>query len=251
MYFGNKKRENMSYKPVYKRILLKISGEALKGTENFGYASDSLKDLVKNLSKVVTSGIELGLVVGAGNIWRGKIGKKIGMDPVKADYMGMLGTVMNALIIKDCFETNGIECKIQTTLQMSPVTEPFDHEKAIKDLQKRRVVIFAGGTGHPFFTTDTTAALRALEINAEAVLKATKVDGIYSEDPQINPSAKRYSTLSYNEALIKDLKIMDSTAFSLCKDHNLPIIVFNFSDPNNLQKVLEGNTSMATVVSDN
>ena len=238
----------MNNKPIYKRILLKISGEALKGTNEFGYAPDSLKELIKNLSTVVNNGIEMGLVVGAGNIWRGKIGKSIGMDPVKADYMGMLGTVMNALIIKDCFESNGIPCKIQTTLQMEPVAEHFDHEKAVKYLQEGCVVIFAGGTAHPFFTTDTTAALRALEINAQVVLKATKVDGIYSEDPEKNPNAERYSTLSYNEALLKDLKIMDSTAFSLCRDNDLPIIVFNFSDPDNLQKVLQGNTDIATVV---
>ena len=238
----------MNNKHVYKRILLKISGEALKGANEFGYSDSSLKELIKNLSEVVDSGIELGLVVGAGNIWRGKIGKDLGMDPVRADYMGMLGTVMNALIIKDCFEANGVPCKIQTTLQMEPIAETFDHEKAIKHLQEGCVVIFAGGTGHPFFTTDTTAVLRALEIDAETILKATKVDGIYSEDPVKNPDAERYSTLSYNEALIKDLKIMDSAAFSLCRDNNLPIIVFNFSDPDNLRKVLEGDLKSATIV---
>ena len=229
--------------------MLKISGEALKGGNQFGFEPDSLKELVDNLSKVVNNGIELALVVGAGNIWRGKVGKALGMDPVRADYMGMLGTVMNSLILKDCFEANGISCKIQTSFPMTPIGEPFDHEKAIKYLEEGTIVIFAGGTGHPFFTTDTTAALRGLEINAEVIMKATKVDGIYSDDPILNPDAKRYSKLSYDEALLKNLKIMDSTAFSLCRDNDIPIIVFNFSNPDNLMQVLQGNTEKATVVS--
>ena len=233
---------------VYRRILLKISGEALQGKNTHGYDPVTLKELVQNLSKVVDKGIELGLVIGAGNIWRGKVGKAVGMDSARADYMGMLGTVMNALIVKDCFEANGISCKIQTSIPMEPIGEPFNNEKAVKYLREGSVVIFACGTGHPFFTTDTTAALRSLEIDAEAVLKATKVDGIYSDDPKLNPAAIRYETLSYNEALVQDLKVMDSTAFSLCRDNNMPIIVFNFTDQNNLIKVLEGNTDVATVV---
>lgn len=234
---------------IYRRILLKISGEALKGNNEMGYDPKALKQLIENLTKIVDHGIELGLVIGAGNIWRGKIGKSLGMDPVKADYMGMLGTIMNAIIVKDRFEANGISCKIQTSIQMIPIGEPFDHEKAIKYLQEGSVVIFAGGTGHPFFTTDTTAVLRGLEINAEAIIKATKVDGIYSKDPMIYHDATRYSTLTYDEALIENLKIMDSTAFSLCKDNELPIIVFNFSNPDNLIEVLQGCTEKATVVS--
>ena len=233
---------------VYRRILLKISGEALQGKNTHGYDPVTLKELVQNLSKVVDKGIELGLVIGAGNIWRGKVGKAVGMDSARADHMGMLGTVMNALIVKDCFEANGISCKIQTSIPMEPIGEPFNNEKAVKYLREGSVVIFACGTGHPFFTTDTTAALRSLEIDAEAVLKATKVDGIYSDDPKLNPAAIRYETLSYNEALVQDLKVMDSTAFSLCRDNNMPIIVFNFTDQNNLIKVLEGNTDVATVV---
>jgi uridylate kinase len=239
----------MSSEFVYRRILLKISGEALKGENEFGYDSTAIHELVGSLSKVVDDGIELGLVVGAGNIWRGEFGKKLGMDPVKADYMGMLGTIMNALSLKDAFESNGMPCEVMTSIPMSPIGLPFDHTTAEKFLEEGRVVIFAGGTGHPFFTTDTTAALRALEIGAEAVLKATKVDGIYSDDPMKNPDAVRYEKISYNDALYQNLNVMDSTAFSLCRDNNMPIIVFNFSDPENLTKVLSGHTNIATVVS--
>jgi len=239
----------MSSEFVYRRILLKISGEALKGKNEFGYDSTAIHELVGSLSKVVDDGIELGLVVGAGNIWRGEFGKKLGMDPVKADYMGMLGTIMNALSLKDAFESNGMPCEVMTSIPMSPIGLPFDHTTAEKFLEEGRVVIFAGGTGHPFFTTDTTAALRALEIGAEAVLKATKVDGIYSDDPIKNPDAVRYEKISYNDALYQNLNVMDSTAFSLCRDNNMPIIVFNFSDPENLTKVLSGHTNIATVVS--
>ena len=239
----------MSSKFAYRRVLLKISGEALKGEKDFGYDSDAVHTLVKNLSKTINQGIELGLVVGAGNIWRGEFGKKMGMEPVKADYMGMLGTIMNALSLKEAFESNGVTCEVMTSIPMSPIGQPFDHAKADKYLEEGRVVIFAGGTGHPFFTTDTTAALRALEIGAEAVLKATKVDGIYSADPVKDPSATRYEKITYNDALYQNLKVMDSTAFSLCRDNNMPIIVFNFSDPDNLEKVLHGHTDIATVVS--
>ncbi|MCF7790641.1 MAG: UMP kinase [Victivallales bacterium] len=233
----------------YKRILLKISGEALSKPNEPGYCPDALKTLINNLINVLDAGIELALVIGAGNIWRGKLGKKIGMDPVRADYMGMLGTVMNGLMIKDCFEANGITCKIQTSQHIEPIAETFDHEKAVKYLEEGCVVIFAGGTGHPFFTTDTTAVLRALEIDAEAVLKATKVNGIFSADPETSPDAVRYEKITYEKALMQNLKIMDSTAFSLCKDNDLPIVVFNYSNPNNLIEVLNGNTNKASIVS--
>ena len=239
----------MSSDFIYRRVLLKVSGEALKGENEFGYDSDAVHELVNNLSKIIDEGIELGLVVGAGNIWRGEFGKKLGMEPVKADYMGMLGTIMNALSLKDAFERKGVPCEVMTSIPMSPIGQPFDHTKAEKFLEEGRVVIFAGGTGHPFFTTDTTAALRSLEIGAEAVLKATKVDGIYSADPMKDPKAVRYEKISYDDALYQNLKVMDSTAFSLCRDNNMPIIVFNFSDPENLNKVLCGHTDIATVVS--
>jgi len=234
---------------LYRRVLLKLTGEALKGRNPFGYDAQAVKKLVSDLAVVTNQGIELGLVIGAGNIWRGEIGKAIGMDPVKADYMGMLGTVMNALAIKDAFENMGIICEIQSSIDMRPIAEPFEKCKAVKFLEEGRVVIFACGTGHPFFTTDTAAALRALEIDAEVVLKATKVDGVYSDDPFRNPEAVRYDRVTFEEVLQKRLRVMDSTAFSLCQANNLPIIVFNFSDPENLSKVLCGETDVATVVS--
>lgn len=233
---------------VYKRILLKITGEALKGNNDLGFDTDAIESLVNDISEVLNEGVELAMVLGAGNLWRGAVGKKLGMDPVRADYMGMLGTIMNALAMKDAFERHGINCEIQTSIHMYPIAEPFDHTKAIKYMKEGRVVIFAGGTGHPFFTTDTAAALRALEIGAEALFKATKVNGVYSDDPVKNPAATRYEKLSFNEALYKNLKVMDATAFSLCRDNNLPIVVFNFTNHSNLIKILEGNIDTATII---
>ncbi len=239
----------MSSDVVYHRVLVKISGESLKGKEPLGYDAEAVRQVVKNLSAALDSGVELAVVVGAGNLWRGAVGKAIGMDGVSADYMGMLGTVMNAIILRDAFESSGVPCDVLTSFAMDPVGELFERNKAIKRLEEGHVVICAGGTGHPFFTTDTTAALRALELGAEAVLKATKVDGVYTDDPMKNLAAKRYERLSFDEALRNNLKVMDSTAFSLCKDNNLPIIVFNFSDQETLVKVLCGDTSSATIVS--
>jgi len=234
---------------VYKRILLKITGEALNGNNDLGFDTNAIENLVDNIAEVLDGGVELAIVLGAGNLWRGAIGKKLGMDPVHADYMGILGTVMNALAMKDAFEKHGINCEVQTSINMYPIAEPFDHSKAIKYIEEGRVVIFAGGTGHPFFTTDTAAALRSLEIGAEALFKATKVNGVYSDDPEKNPKATRYEKLSFNEALYKNLKVMDAAAFSLCKDNNLPVVVFNFSDHKNLIGALKGNTEIATIVS--
>lgn len=239
----------MDSKYVYRRILLKISGEALKGKQEHGYDADAVNLVVERIKRIVEGGVQTALVVGAGNVWRGINGASWGMERVSADYMGMLATVMNALCLRDAFISKGVEAVVQTSINMTPVADPFDHLKADKHLNKGRVVIFAGGTGSPFFTTDTTAALRALEINCEAVLKATKVDGVYSDDPMKNPEAKRYEKISFSEALSQKLKVMDSTAFSMCSDNNLPIIVFNFSDPESLEKVLHGDTSIATVVS--
>jgi uridylate kinase len=239
----------MDAKYVYRRILLKISGEALKGKQEHGYEADAVNVVVERIKKIVESGVQTALVVGAGNVWRGVNGASWGLERVSADYMGMLATVMNALCLRSAFASKGVEAVVQTSINMTPIAEPFDHIQADKHLNKGRVVIFAGGTGSPFFTTDTTAALRALETNCEAVLKATKVDGIYTDDPMKNPNAERYETISFTEALSKNLKVMDSTAFSMCNDNNLPIIVFNFSDPESLEKVLCGDTSIATVVS--
>ncbi|MFA7231234.1 MAG: UMP kinase [Victivallaceae bacterium] len=232
----------------YKRVLLKISGEALKGNLPHGYSADAVASVVERVKSVIDAGIEVALVVGAGNIWRGINGTGDGMDRVHADYMGMLATVMNALCLKDAFDAAGLSAEVQCSIQMEPIAPRFNRDNAIKALESGKVVIFAGGTGSPFFTTDTTATLRALEVDCEAVLKATKVDGIYSADPFKDPTATRFETISYEEALSMKLAIMDSTAFSMCRDNNLPIIVFNFSDPDSMDRVLRGDTGAATVV---
>lgn len=230
----------------YKRVLIKISGEALKGNSGSGYDPEAVNRLVERIRPVVDNGVELVLVFGAGNLWRGVNGT--GMDRVSADYMGMLATVMNAICMKDALENAGISTIVQTSIPMEPVADRYNRDAALRALESGKVVIFAGGTGCPFFTTDTTAALRALETNCQAVLKATKVDGIYTADPFKDPTATRFQTISYEEALSRHLKVMDSTAFSMCSDNDLPIIVFNFSDPESLDKVLSGDTGIATVV---
>ncbi|MCP3967482.1 MAG: UMP kinase [Lentisphaerae bacterium] len=232
----------------YKRVLLKISGEALKGGNSFGYDADAVATVVDKVKNVIDNGVEVALVCGAGNIWRGKVGASDGMDRVTADYMGMLATVMNGLCLKDAFDAAGVSAVVQTSIPMEPVASRFNREAAMKALEAGKVVIFSGGTGSPFFTTDTTSTLRALETDCEAVLKATKVDGVYSADPMMDPSAERFETISFDETLSRQLAIMDSTAFSMCRDNALPIIVFNFSEPDSLDKVLQGDTTAATVV---
>ena len=238
----------MGSKYIYNRVLLKISGETLKGNLEFGYEGSAVDAVVKRVGAVVDQGLEIALVVGAGNVWRGVMGSEWGMDRVTADYMGMLATVMNALCLRDAFNAAGFSAEVQTSIPMEPVAERYNRNKAIKSLEEGKVVIFAGGTGSPFFTTDTTATLRALEVGADAVLKATKVNGIYTDDPMKNPDAERYETLSFEEALSKKLAIMDSTAFSMCRDNDLPILVFNFFEEQSLEKTLSGDTSAATVV---
>ncbi len=233
---------------VYKRVLLKISGEALKGEQDFGFNAEAVNAIINKIREAVDNGVEVALVCGAGNVWRGANAGD-NLERVTADYMGMLATVMNALCLRDAFNAAGVGAEVFTSIAMLPVAEQYSRERAIKALESGKIAIFAGGTGSPFFTTDTTATLRALETDCEAVLKATKVDGIYTDDPMKNPNAERYETLSFSEALSKRLKIMDSTAFSMCSDNDLPIIVFNFSSPGCLDKVLKGNTSSATVVS--
>lgn len=238
----------MSHKIVYKRVLLKISGEALKGKQEHGYSAEAVASVVDRIAEAAGKGIQIALVVGAGNVWRGVNGKGWGMDRVTADYMGMLATVMNALCLRDAFVSKGIKAVVQTSIPMEPIAKRFDKIDAVEELEKGKIVIFAGGTGSPYFTTDTTAVLRALESKCEAVLKATKVDGIYTADPMKHPDATRYETISYSEAISKKLAVMDITAFSMCSENNLPIIVFNFSEPGGLLKVLSGDTSIATVV---
>lgn len=234
----------------YKRILLKLSGETLKGDLDHGYDADAIDNIVRRIGAVLDNGVEVALVVGAGNIWRGVMGTSWGLDRVSADYMGMLATVMNGICLKEAFNSDGFSAVLQASVPMGNFAEAYNREKAVKDLESGRVVIFAGGTGSPFFTTDTTASLRALETNCEAVLKATRVDGIYTADPLKDPTAKRYTTLTYDEAINNQLAIMDSTAFSMCRDNNMPIIVFNFFEEASLEKVLNGDTGIATVVRD-
>lgn len=238
----------MNSKFIYERVLLKISGEALKGNLEYGYESTAIDAVVKKVGAAVDDGLEIALVVGAGNVWRGIMGSEWGMDRVNADYMGMLATVMNALCLRDAFNAAGFSSEVQTSIPMEPVAKRYDRQSAIKSMEEGKIIIFAGGTGSPFFTTDTTATLRALEIGADAVLKATKVNGIYTDDPIKNPDAERYETLTYEEALTKKLAIMDSTAFSMCRDNDLPILVFNFFEKDSLEKALTGDTSVATVV---
>ncbi|MBQ9336497.1 MAG: UMP kinase [Lentisphaeria bacterium] len=235
-------------KLLYKRILLKISGEALKGKQEHGYDSEAVAQVVARIKEALDLGVEIALVVGAGNIWRGLAGSKNGMDRVTADHMGMLATAMNALCLKDAFTAAGVPCSVHSAVAMEPFAKKFDRERALAELSEGKLVIFACGTGSPYFTTDTTAALRALEIKAQAVMKATKVNGIYTADPVKDPSAKKFDKLTFREAVEGRFGVMDSAAFTLCADNDLHIIVFNFSEPGALGKVLSGDYSVGTVV---
>ena len=239
----------MSGNFIYNRVLLKLSGETLKGQMDHGYDSEAVRNVVARIKPLVDQGLEVAIVVGAGNIWRGVMGANTGMDPVSCDYMGMLATMMNALCLKEFCNNNGLTAEVYGSMAWGTAVPQFDRAQAMRDLEAGKVVIFAGGTGSPFFTTDTTAALRALETQCDAVLKATKVDGIYTADPFKDPNAVRYKVLSYEEALSKQLKVMDAAAFSLCRDNNLPIIVFDFAAPGALEGVLNGDASFGTVVS--
>ena len=231
----------------YTRIMLKLSGEALKGDRCHGYDPESLKDVAARIGQIRSKGVEVAIVVGAGNLWRGNMG--VGMDHVRADYMGMLATAMNAIAISEFLTQAGIPAEVYSAVNMAPAVKLFDREKAMNDLSAGKVVIFAGGTGSPFFTTDTAAVLKALETNCDIVLKATKVDGVYSADPFKDASAVRYERISFDEALQKNLRVMDAAAFSLCRDNGLHIGVFNFSDPEALEKLLMNDTQYGTIVS--
>ena len=233
----------------FNRVLLKISGEALKGAQDHGYDAEAVRKVVRQVKKIMDQGVEVALVVGAGNIWRGVMGRSGGMDRVNADYMGMLATVMNALCLRDFFTAAGIPAVVQSAIKMEPIASGINRDAAVKALESGQLVIFAGGTGSPFFTTDTTAVLRALETDCDAVLKATKVDGVYTADPVKDPSAQRFAELSFDEALARQLKVMDSTAFSMCRDNDLPIIVFNFGEEGSFERILAGDTSAGTIVS--
>ena len=235
-------------KPAYKRILLKLSGEALMGDDAYGINRATINNIVAQIKEIVDLGVEVGVVIGGGNIFRGVAPAAAGMDRATADYMGMLATVMNALALQDAMKHIGIKARVQSALNIEQVAEPYIRGKAIRYLEEGRVVIFGAGTGNPFFTTDTAAALRGMEINAEIVLKATKVDGIYTDDPKKNPNATRYETVTFDEAIIKDLKVMDATALTLCRDQKLPISVFSIFKPGALMRVVMGENEGTRVV---
>lgn len=226
--------------PKYKRILLKLSGEALMGKDLFGINRQTIERIVDEIAQVVALGVEMGVVIGGGNIFRGVALGSAGMDRATADYMGMLATIMNALALADVMRQKGLNARVQSAINIEQVVEPYIRPKAIRYLEEGKIVIFAAGTGNPFFTTDTAAALRGTEIGAEMVLKATKVDGVYSDDPNTNPDATRYDQITFDEAIIKNLKIMDATAFALCRDQNLPITVFSITKPGAMKKVIMG-----------
>ena len=226
--------------PKYKRILLKLSGEALMGDDAFGINRQTIERMVDEIAQVAALGVEMGIVVGGGNIFRGVALGSAGMDRATADYMGMLATVMNALAFADVMRQKGINARVQSAINVEQVVEPYIRPKAIRYLEEGKIVVFAAGTGNPFFTTDTAAALRGTEIGAEMVLKATKVDGVYSADPMLDPSAERYERISFDEAIVRNLKIMDATAFALCRDQNLPITVFSITKPGAMRRVIMG-----------
>ncbi|NLG67130.1 MAG: UMP kinase [Actinobacteria bacterium] len=236
-------------KPVYRRVLLKLSGEALLGEQAFGIDTERVSAVAAEIEQISLWGVELAVVVGAGNIFRGSRGKAEGMDRATADYMGMVATVLNAVALQEALERNGVYTRVMSAIDMREVTEPYIRRRAIRHLEKGRVVIFAAGTGNPFFTTDTAAALRALEIGAEALLMAKKkFEGVYDADPETHPGAQLIPAISHREALERGLRVMDSTAFSLCMDNNLPILVFSMSDPANVGRVVRGER-LGTVVS--
>ncbi len=235
-------------KPAYKRVLLKLSGEALQGESGYGISTEVMAQIAKELVETARLGVELALVIGGGNIFRGVSGSAAGMDRATADYMGMLATVMNAVALQDAMEKSGLPTRVQSAIAMSELCEPYIRRRAERHMEKGRAVIFAAGTGNPYFTTDTAAALRAMEMHAQVLLKATKVDGIYDKDPAKHKDARRYEQVTYTECLHKDLKVMDMTAFALCRDNKLPIVVFDLHVPGNIQRVVCGENVGTRVV---
>ncbi len=236
--------------PKYKRVLLKLSGEALQGPGQFGISSDVIEYVSEEIKSIYSLGIETAIVIGGGNIFRGVSSSSKGMDRSTADYMGMLATVINALALQDFLERKGLSTRIQTALEIKQVAEPFIKRRAIRHLEKGRIVIFASGTGNPFFTTDTAATLRALQMGADIIMKATKVDGIYDKDPVKNKDASKFTELTYMEILKKGLKVMDATSISLCMEGNIPIVVFDLFEKGNIEKVIRGEKVGTTVRSD-
>ncbi|MBD1936373.1 UMP kinase [Microcoleus sp. FACHB-68] len=232
---------------VYRRILLKLSGEALMGDLGYGIDPVVVHEIAQQVADVVASGVQMAIVVGGGNIFRGVKGASAGMDRATADYIGMIATVMNAMTLQDALEKIGVPTRVQTAIAMQEVAEPYIRRRAIRHLEKGRTVIFGAGSGNPFFTTDTTAALRAAEIDANVIFKATKVDGIYDSDPHLNPGARRFQSLTYSHVLTHDLRVMDSTAIALCKENSIPIMVFDISVGGNIRRAVMGE-SVGTIV---
>ncbi|MGY4104285.1 UMP kinase [Ignavigranum ruoffiae] len=232
----------------YSRVILKLSGEAIAGENGFGINPKVITEMVKEVKDVHDLGVEIAIVVGGGNIWRGSIGEEMGMERAQADYMGMLATIMNALALQDVLENHGVPTRVQTSVEMRQIAEPYIRRRAIRHLEKGRVVIFAGGTGNPYFTTDTTAALRAAEINAEVILMAkNNVDGVYDSDPRLNESAQKFEELTHLDVISKGLKVMDATASSLSMDNDIPLVVFNLNVPGNIRRVILGENIGTTV----
>ena len=238
----------MAGKPAFGRVLLKLSGEALMGNLPYGADPERIRAIAAQVKQVAERGVEVAIVVGGGNIYRGLSGAAQGMDRATADYMGMLATVLNALALQDALEKLGVTSRVQSAITIAEVAEPYIRRRAIRHLEKGRVVIFAAGTGNPFFTTDTAAALRAVEIGAQALLKASKVDGIYDADPAKDPSAKRIPELTYLEFLSRDLRVMDSTAVTMCKEHDVPIVVFDMTEPGTIVRAVLGQEPIGTIV---
>ena len=224
----------------YKRILLKLSGEALMGNKKFGIDNERLMQYAKEIKEISDLGVQIGIVIGGGNIFRGVQAERGGMDRTQGDYMGMLATMINSMALQAALESVGIFSRLQSAIEMKEIAEPFIKRRAVRHLEKGRVVIFGSGTGNPFFTTDSAASLRAIEIDADVILKGTRVNGIYSEDPEQNPDAKMFDKITFKDVFNKDLKVMDMTAFTLCKENNVPIVVFNMNEPGNLRKVVSG-----------
>lgn len=236
---------------TYKRVLLKLSGEALLGSGDYGIDPQVLQAIANSIRGAWSAGVQIAIVVGGGNIFRGVAGAAAGMDRAQGDNMGMLATVINCIALQDCFERNGMDCRVMSAIEMRQVAEPFIRRRAIRHMEKGRIVIFAAGTGNPYFTTDTAAALRACEIDAEVLMKATKVDGIYDDDPVKNPSATKFDVITYAEVLSRGLKVMDATATALCQDNHMPIVVFNLDDAEAFGKALRGEHVGTTVIEGN
>ncbi len=235
-------------KPIYRKILLKLSGEALMGDKTYGLDPSTVRFMAAEIKKVYDMGVEISVVIGGGNIFRGVEASLQGMERASADYMGMLATVINALALQNSLEKLGLQTRVQSAIEMRELAEPYIRRKAVRHLEKGRIVIFAAGTGNPYFTTDTAAALRAMEIGAEVILKGTKVDGVYTADPTKDPAAKKYDIISYFDVIKQDLKVMDSTAISLCMDNNLPIVVFDIKKTDNIKNLLLGQKIGTTVM---